>query len=105
MVDIDKQNHECRKLIFEIKRQEALKKIFNCKFNGINTSNANNGYDTDNEVRKIQIFISEFNDKKIKENENTVKINKRTRRRSKKSKCINCQKMFYQTTSNEKHII
>ena len=94
-----------QKTYFWNKKTRGIKKIFNCKFNGINTSNANNDYDTDNEVRKIQIFISEFNDKKIKENENTVKINKRTRRRSKKSKCINCQKMFYQTTSNEKHII
>ena len=39
----------------------------------INTSDAKRGYDTDYEVSKIQIFISEFKDKKIKENENTIK--------------------------------
>ena len=32
-----------------------------------------NGYDTDYEVSKIQIFISKFKDKKIKEKENKIK--------------------------------
>ena len=55
------------------KRQEALEKKLNCKFIRINTSNANNGYDRDYEDSKLQIFVSEFKDKKIKENENTIK--------------------------------
>ena len=54
------------------KRQEALEEKTSCKFIRINTSNAKNGYETDYEVSKIQIFISEFKDEKIKENENKI---------------------------------
>ena len=62
--EIDEQNHEGRDLVFEEKRQKALEKKLGCKFIRINTSDAKRGYDTDYEVRKIQIFISEFKDKK-----------------------------------------
>ena len=63
-VEIDEQNHEGRDLIFEKKRQEALEKKLGCKFIRINTSDAKRGYDTNYEVSKIQILISEFNEKK-----------------------------------------
>ena len=62
-----------RELIFEKKRQEALEKRLGCKFIRINTSNAKKSYDTDYEVSKIQIFISKFREKKIKEKENKIK--------------------------------
>ena len=55
------------------KRQEALGKKLGCKFIRITTSNAKKGYDTDYEVNKIQMFIIEFKDKKIKEKENEIK--------------------------------
>ena len=55
------------------KRQEALEKKLGCKFIRINTSNAKRGYDTDYEVSKIQIFISEFKDNTLKEKDNTIK--------------------------------
>ena len=52
-VEIDKQNHEGRDLIFEKKRQEALEKRLGYKFIRINTSDAERDYDTDYEVSKI----------------------------------------------------
>ena len=55
------------------KRQEALEKKLGCIFIRINTSDAKRGYDTDYEVSKIQIFISEFKDNTIKEKDNTIK--------------------------------
>ena len=39
----------------------------------INTSDAKKGSDTDYEVSKIQIFISKFKEKKIKELEDEIK--------------------------------
>ena len=82
-VEIDEQNHEDRELIFEKRRQEVLEKKLGCKFIRINTSDAERGYDTDYEVSKVQIFISNFKDrqlkklekksnKKIKEKENKI---------------------------------
>ena len=55
------------------KRREALEKKLGCKFIRVNTSNAKRGYDTDYEVNKIQVFISKFKYKKIKEKENKIK--------------------------------
>ena len=55
------------------KRQKALEKKLGCKFIRTNTSDAKRVYDTDYQVSKIQIFISEFKEKKIKEKENTIK--------------------------------
>ena len=73
-IEIDEQNHEGRELIFEIKKTRSnRKKKIGCKFIKINTGNAKKGYNTDYEVSKIQIFISEFKDKKAKEKENTKK--------------------------------
>ena len=55
------------------KRQEALEKKLGCLFIRINTSDVKRGYDTDYEVSKIQIFISEFKDKKVKEKDHKIK--------------------------------
>ena len=67
VVEIDEQNHEGRDLVFEKKRQKALEKKLGCMFIRINTSGAKKGFDTDYEVSKIQIFISKFEENKIKE--------------------------------------
>ena len=65
-IEIDEKGHTDRDIIFEKKREEALKKILNCKFIRINTSREN--YDADYEASRIQRFISSFKDKE-KENE------------------------------------
>ena len=61
--------------ILFLKKQDERhqKKKLGCKFIRINTSNVKKGYDTDYEVGKIQIFISKFKDKNIKEKENEIK--------------------------------
>ena len=80
------------------KRQEALEKKIGCKFIRINTSNVKKGYDTDYEVSRVQIFISKFKEKKIKEKENKIKELedeiKKIKTSINKSKCISCQKCF-----------
>ena len=60
-------------LFLKKKDKRHQKKKLGCKFIRINISDAKRGYDTDYEISKIQIFISEFKDKKIKEKENTIK--------------------------------
>ena len=70
-VEIDEKGHTDRDLIFEQKRQEALEKKLNCTFTRINTSKEN--FDVDYEASKIQTFISQFKDNKIKEIENKIK--------------------------------
>ena len=70
-VEIDEKGHTDRDLIFEEKRQKALEKKLNCKFIRINTSKEN--YDADYEASRIQVFISQFKENKIKEKENEVK--------------------------------
>ena len=72
-VEIDVQNYRGRDLIFEKKRQEALEKKLGCIFIRINTSDAKRDYDADYQVRKIQIFIGKFKEKRIKEKENKIK--------------------------------
>ena len=59
-VEINEQNPKGRELIFEKKRQEALKKQnkLGCKFIRINARDARRGYDTGNEVSKIQISVN-----------------------------------------------
>ena len=83
-VEIDEQNHEGRELILEKKRQEALEKELGCKFIRTNTSDAKRGYDTDDEVSKLQIFISKFKDKK--KNKRKRKQNKKLEGKKKKKK-------------------
>ena len=70
------------------KKQDVLEKKLGCKFIRINTSNAKKGYDTDYEVSKIQIFISEFKDKKVKEKGHKIK----ELEDELKKNCISCQK-------------
>ena len=66
-VEIDEKGHTDRDFIFEEKRQKALEKKLGCKFIRINTSNTKNGYGLDYKVGKIEAFIDEFKNKKIKE--------------------------------------
>ena len=70
-VEIDEKGHTDRDLIFEEKRQKALEKKLNCKFIRINTSREN--FDVDYEASRIQVFISQFKDNKIKERDNKNK--------------------------------
>ena len=63
-VEIDEQNHEGRELILEKNKTRGIKKKLGCKFIRINTSNAKKGYDTDQQVSKIQIFNRKFKEKK-----------------------------------------
>ena len=70
-VEIDEKGHTDRDLIFEKKRQEALEKKRNCTFIRINTSREN--FDVDYEASRIQTFISQFKDNKIKGKDNKNK--------------------------------
>ena len=70
-VEIDEKGHTDRDLIFEEKRQKALEKKLNCTFIRINTSKEN--FDVDYEASRIQTFISQFKDNKIKERDNKNK--------------------------------
>ena len=70
-VEIDEKGHTDRDLIFEEKRQKALEKKLNCTFIRINTSKEN--YDADYEASRIQVFISQFKENKIKERDNKIK--------------------------------
>ena len=65
-IKIDEKWYTDRDIIFEKKRQKALEKKLDCKFNRINTSNAKNGYDLDYKVGNIEAFIDELKNKKIK---------------------------------------
>ena len=70
-VEIDEKGHTDRDLIFEQKREEALEKKLNCTFIRFNTSNEN--FDVNYELGKIQMFISQFIDDKIKEKDDKIK--------------------------------
>ena len=70
-VEIDEKDHTDRDLIFAEKREKALEKKLNCTFIRINTSKKN--YDADYEASKIQVFISQFEENKIKERDNRIK--------------------------------
>ena len=52
----------------------GIRKKLGCKFIRINTSDAERGYDTDDEVSKIQTFISKFKDRQLKKLEWNKKI-------------------------------
>ena len=64
-VEIDEKDHTDRDPIFEQKRQKVLGKIINCTFIRFNTSKEN--FNAEYEASKIQTFISQFKDNKIKE--------------------------------------
>ena len=66
-VEIDKKVHTDRDLIFEEKRQEALKKTLDCEFIIIHASKEN--CDGDYEIGRIQTFIT-----KSTKNENDAKM-------------------------------
>ena len=70
-VEIDEKGHTDRDLIFEQKREEALEKKLNCTFIRFNTSKEN--FDVNYELGKIQMFISQFKDDKIKEKGDKIK--------------------------------
>ena len=70
-VEIDEKGHTDRDLEFEEKRQEALEKKRNCTFIRIDSSREN--FDVDYEASRIQVFISQFKDNKIKERDNKIK--------------------------------
>ena len=70
-VQIDEKGHTDRDLISEQKIQEELEKKLNCKCIRINTSKEN--FDIDYKAGKIQTFISQFKDNKIKEIDNKNK--------------------------------
>ena len=55
-------------LILKRKDKRDQNKL-DCKFIRINTSDAERGYDTDYEVRKIQTFTSKFKDRQLKKNQ------------------------------------
>ena len=55
----------------EKKKTKGTRKKLNCKFIRINTSREN--FDVDYEASRIQVFISQFKDNKIKERDNKIK--------------------------------
>ena len=83
VVEIDEKGQTDRGTIFEEKRQEALQKKIGCKFIRINTSNAKNGYNLDNQVGNVQTFIDEFKNKKIK------KTKRQKKKKNKKNQAKN----------------
>ena len=78
------KGHTDRDLIFEEKKQKALKKKLVCKFIRINTSKEDSN--ADYEASRVQTFISEFKNEKLKKLEESNKKNKRTRRQNEKTK-------------------
>ena len=70
-VEIEEKGHIDIDLEFEEKRQVTLEKELNCTFIRINTSREN--FHVDYEASKIQVFISQFKDNKIKERYNKNK--------------------------------
>ena len=70
-VKIDEKGHTDRDPIFEQKRQEVLEKKLNCTFIRINTSKEI--FYVNYEFGKIQMFICQFKDDKIKERDDKIK--------------------------------
>ena len=70
-VEIDEKGHTARDLIFEEKRQKALKR--NLLVHLLELILVKKIYDADYEASRIQTFISNFNKNKIKELEDTIK--------------------------------
>ena len=83
-MEIDEKGHTDRDLFFEEKKGKALEKKLGCKFIRINISKE--GYNADYEASRVQTFISEFKNEKLKKIEESNQKNKRTRRRNKKTK-------------------
>ena len=70
-IEIDEKGHTDRDPTFEEKREVALEKKLNCIFIRFNTSKEN--FDVNYELGKIQMFISQFKDDKIKERDDKIK--------------------------------
>ena len=70
-VEIDEKGYTDRDLIFEKKRQEALKKKLGCKFIRINASKES--YDADYEATRTETFISKFKEKQLKKLNKKIK--------------------------------
>ena len=83
-MEIDEKGHTDRDLFFEEKKGKALEKKLGCKFIRINISKE--GYNADYEASRVQTFISEFKNEKLKKNRRIKPKKKRTRRQNKKSK-------------------
>ena len=58
-------------LYLKMKDKKHQKKKLNCKFIRINTSREN--FDVDYQASRIEVFISQFKDNKIKERDNKIK--------------------------------
>ena len=63
-MEIDEKGHTDRDLFFEEKKGKALEKKLGCKFIRINISKE--GYNADYEASRVQTFISEFKNEKLK---------------------------------------
>ena len=70
-IEIDETSHTDRDLFLNKKDKRHQKKKLNCTFIRINTSKEN--FDVDYEASRIQTFISQFKDNKIKEIDNKNK--------------------------------
>ena len=69
------KKHILTKILFLKKKwQEALEKKLDCKFIRINASKEN--YEADYEILRIQTFISEFKNKRIRKRHKTIKRKK-----------------------------
>ena len=60
-IEVDEQVHQYRDSECEIGRQKALEKELGCKFIRINPAKEN--FDVYNEIGRIQVFVSESNEK------------------------------------------
>ena len=70
-VEVGEKEHNDRDLIFQKKRKKALEKNLDCKF--IRTNPSKESHDVFYEIVRIQTFISEFKNTKIKELEEEIK--------------------------------
>ena len=86
--EVDEKGHTDRDLIFEKNRQEVLEKNLNCTFIRINTVKEN--YDADYEIGRMQTFISEQKNNKLRELEKeNEELKKKLQKMSKKIRKTN----------------
>ena len=71
IVEVEGKEHTDRDLVYEKKRKEVLEKKLACKF--VRTNHSKENYDVFYEIVIIQIFITEFKNKKLKELEEKIK--------------------------------
>ena len=109
-IKIDEQNHEGRELIFEKKRQEALKKNMVARLlELIQAMQKEAMMQTMTLVKYKHLLVKKLEKESNKKNKRKRKQNKITTRRNKKIKTLinksKFSKIFYQITKNEKHTI